>query len=81
MKVICKCETVIEMTIVGGQYQHTFEGTCSTCKTMWQLVDVISESDERLENIPAECEDTECKHCPLYYDKMGRKQIGCPYVD
>ena len=32
-------------------------------------------------NTPAECEDVECSHCPLYYDKMGRKQIGCPYTD
>lgn len=30
---------------------------------------------------PAECGDYECQHCPLYYDEMGRKQIGCPYVD
>ena len=32
-------------------------------------------------NTPAECEDIECAHCPLYYDEIGRKQIGCPYVD
>lgn len=32
-------------------------------------------------NVPAECEGFECSHCPLYYDRMGRKQIGCPYTD
>ena len=32
-------------------------------------------------DVPAECEDFECSHCPLYYDEMGKKQIGCPYVD
>lgn len=30
---------------------------------------------------PDECEDIECAHCPLYYDKLDRQQIGCPYVD
>lgn len=32
-------------------------------------------------NVPAECEDFECAHCPLYYDETGRKQIGYPYVN
>ena len=32
-------------------------------------------------NVPAECEDYECSHCPLYYDAIGKKQIGCPYME
>lgn len=30
---------------------------------------------------PYECKDIECTHCPLYYDRMDKQQIGCPYID
>lgn len=49
MKVICKCETEVEMTVVGGQYQYTYEGTCPKCKLIWQLTDIIAECDEEVE--------------------------------
>jgi len=49
MKVICRCGTKVEMTVVGGQYQYTYEGTCPKCKTMWQLKDIIAECDEEIE--------------------------------
>ena len=49
MKVLCKCETMVEVKTVGGQYQYTYEGTCPKCKTMWQLTDIISECDENIE--------------------------------
>ena len=46
MKVVCECLTEVEMTVVGGQYQHTYEGTCPYCGAIWQLRDMIADDEK-----------------------------------
>lgn len=77
--VICDCNASIDMKVVGGQYQHTYEGTCPNCKKMWQLIDIINERDEEPENIPAECEDIECSECNV--SDAIKRVIDCPHAD
>ncbi len=83
MKVICKCGTEVEMTVIGGQYQHTYEGTCPKCERIWQLKDVLYEVDEDIKigehGVPAECENADCDDCGL--SDFGRKSISCPYME
>lgn len=82
MKVICKCAAAVDVTVVGGQYQHTYEGTCPKCKRVWQLKDVLYEVDEELEigekGVPAECEDGDCADCGLP-DKI-KHSLDCPHI-
>ena len=79
LKVICECGKTVDATVVGGQYQHTYEGTCE-CGKMWQLVDIINEQDEEeFYNIPEECEECECKDCIV--DDEERREHDCPYLE
>lgn len=81
MKVACKCGAEVELTVVGGQYQYVYEGTCPKCGTMWQLKDIISECDENIEigehGYPAECENSSCDKCVL--TKTEKQDRDCPH--
>lgn len=50
MQVKCSCETMVDVTVIGGQYQYTYEGTCLKCGHTWQLVDISAHVDEFDEN-------------------------------
>ena len=80
MRVECECGKMVDVTVVGGQYQNTYEGTCE-CGQMWQLIDILAEIDEEeeFENTPEECEPYDCCQCP--FGDRGKKQIDCPYVE
>lgn len=34
-KVTCSCGDLVVMSLVGGQYQYTWKGTCITCNIEW----------------------------------------------
>lgn len=45
----CKCNTQMELTSLGGQYQNTYIGTCPNCTTIWELTDVSNDNEEEEE--------------------------------
>lgn len=41
----CICKRLLVLQVVGGQYQHTYTGTC-TCGRKWQLDEVTETGEE-----------------------------------
>jgi hypothetical protein len=37
VSIACACGHVIELVIIGGQYQNTYEGICPYCERHWEL--------------------------------------------
>ena len=75
MKLICcEIEAVVEEYPANYPYEHM--AYCKVCGKTWSIVDM--NSDEELENVPAECEDRDCNDCILTVDE--KYHIDCPYV-
>jgi len=47
-RLICICGEEIELELVGGQYQSSWDGSCPNCGRLWQ-VNEVSEVLEELE--------------------------------
>ncbi|GIV22018.1 MAG: hypothetical protein KatS3mg023_3769 [Armatimonadota bacterium] len=47
--ITCPCGSQVQLELVGGQYQNTYDGECPRCGTRWELTNVTAEMADDIE--------------------------------
>lgn len=46
--ITCQCGKDVQLRLVGGQYQHSYSGTCGKCGITWRLQSVPEEGKSNI---------------------------------